>query len=376
MKNYLPSFVACLCWLFTINVSAQTGIPRIIINSMGHSAKVQNLSFTPDGEKIITVSEDKTARVWNFNTGEMLKKYESQIGDGFDGMLYASAVSPDGKWLAIGGLTPTKDNQVYIAVIDLAKNLQVSTIVGHTDVVNSLAFSGDGKYLLSCSDDGNVKVWSTKTVQFEMTANIPAGGPAKYMAVNPVTNDVAVVVEGKSEIQVYNLVGVDKGAVKTTPRLFKKHRGEVNKLAYAADGSFLASSSFSKELILWRADGSVVKDFSVENNINAIAFSPDAKIMVALDERGKGMSYGLPSGNKFTDFSGHDNTVFAAAFCPTENGNYVVASAGGNNNEIYLWNPINGKTIRKIRGKGSAIQDIEFGAGLELFISTQVNGKP
>ncbi|MGC4022420.1 MAG: caspase family protein [Cyclobacteriaceae bacterium] len=44
--------------------------------------------------------------------------------------------------------------------------------------------------------------------------------------------------------------------------------------------------------------------------------------------------------------------------------------------QIYLWNPINGKSIRKIRGKGSAVQDLAFGTGLELFISQQPNGKP
>ncbi len=99
--------------------------------------------------------------------------------------------------------------------------------------------------------------------------------------------------------------------------------------------------------------------------------------MVGLDLTGHGVSYGLPAGNKFTDFTGHDNTVFCAAFAPSDDGSYIVASAGGNNNEIFLWNPINGKTIRKIKGKGSAIQDLAFGTGLELFISRElVQGKP
>jgi len=376
MKNCLRTalFSTFFCWL-TFNLFAQTGVPRIVINSMGHSAKVQNLIFTPDGEKIITVSEDKTARVWNFNTGEMLKKYESQIGDGFDGMLYASAVSPDGKLLAIAGLTPTNDNRVYIAIIDLNKNTEIATAVGHTDVINSLAFTGDGKYLMSCSDDGNVIAWTIdKTNSYLPAVTISLSTPVKYMSVNPVTNDVAIAVEGKSEISVYNLAGIEKGAIKMVPRSFRKHKGEINKLSYSADGMFLASSSFSKEFLLWKADGSIAKEFAVGNNINAIAFSQDSKILVALDDAGKGMSFALPSGNKFTDFNGHDNTVVAAAFCRTESGNYIVASAGGNNNEIYLWNPINGKTIRKIRGKGSAIHDLAFGTGLELFISQQANG--
>src|SRR5579859_4532407 len=195
-------------FFFTANLSAQTGIPRIVINSMGHSAKVQNLVFTPDGEKIISVSEDKTARLWNFSTGEMLKKFESQIGDGFEGMLYASAISPDGKLLALAGLTTTPDNQVYIAIIDLTKNIQVATAVGHTNVVNSLAFTGDGKYLVSGSDDGSLKLWTVSdSPNYDVALSIPVGGAIKYMTVNPVTMDVALAVEGKSDIIVYNVAG-------------------------------------------------------------------------------------------------------------------------------------------------------------------------
>ncbi|MGC4022419.1 MAG: hypothetical protein QM734_10935 [Cyclobacteriaceae bacterium] len=242
-----------------------------------------------------------------------------EIGDGFEGMLYASAVSPDGKYFAMAGFT-TSDNQVYIAIIDLNKNTQTAAAVGHTDVINSLAFTGDGKYLVSCSDDGSVKAW-TVGVNYELATSIPVGGPAKYMSVNPSTNDVAVAVEGKSEIQVFNLAGIEKGAVKTTPRLLRKHKGEINKLNYSADGTMLASSSFTKELFLWRNDELVIKEFLVDHNINAIAFSHDTKILVALDDTGKGMSFSLPGGTKFTDFNGHDNTVFSAVFCPTESGN-------------------------------------------------------
>ncbi len=355
----------------------QTGAPRIVINSMGHSAKVQNLNFTPDGQKIISVSEDKTIRVWNAHTGEMLKKFESEIGDGSNGMLYASALSPDGNLLAVAGYTITKDNQVYIAIIDLNKGVQVATALGHSNVINSLAFAGNGKYLISVSDDGTMKVWGVDTTSpnYKVALSIPAGGPVKFLAMNPITMDAAIAVEGKTEILVYSLATLDKGGIKFNPRLWNKHRGEINKLAYSADGMFLASSSQTNEFKLWRTDGSIVKEWSSEAPINAMAFSHDSKILVGLDARGHGVSYGVPGGNKFTDFNGHDNAVLAAAFSPLDDGSYVVASAGGTNNEIYLWNPINGKTIRKVRGKGSAIHDLAFGSGLELFVSQDVNAK-
>ncbi|MFO0331167.1 MAG: caspase family protein [Bacteroidota bacterium] len=363
--------------ILSLSSLAQVGVPRIVINSLGHSAKIQNLNYTPDGDKIISVSEDKTVRIWNASTGDMLKKFESQIGDGSTGMLYASAVSPDGTLLAIAGYTITPDNQVYIAVIDINKGIQVATALGHTNVVNSLAFTGNGKYLVSGSDDATVKVWSVNpsSTSYKEVITLNAGAPVKYLAMNPVTMDVAAVVEGKNEITVYSLAMLEKGGLKFNPRFWHRHRGEVNKIAFSPDGTYFASSSQAKEFFLWRADGSFVKDLSAEQPINAIAFSHDAKILVGLDVAGHGVSYGVPGGNKFTDFNGHDNTVMAAVFSPQDNGSYVVASAGGNNNEIYQWNPINGKTIRKVKGKGSAIQNLAFGAGLELFISQDVNAK-
>ena len=56
----------------------------------------------------------------------------------------------------------------------------------------------------------------------------------------------------------------------------------------------------------------------------------------------------------------------------------MIASGGGSNNEIILWNPINGLTIRKIKGKGSPINKLVFGEGYELFISRAMdaNEKP
>ncbi len=356
----------------------QQGVPRVVINSMGHSAKVQNLNFTPDGSKIISISEDKTIRVWNAGTGEMLKKFESEIGDGSKGMLYASALSPDGTLLAVAGFTVTPDNQVYIAIIDINKGVQVATALGHTNVINSLAFTGDGKYLVSGSDDGTLKVWTVDATSpnYKVALSINAGTPVKYLALNLVTMDVAVAGEGKNEILIYSLSILEKGGGKFNPRFWSKHKGQVNKLAYSPDGMYLASSSENNEFIVWRSNGTMVKEWKGEAAINAMAFSHDSKILVGLDNTGHGVSYGMPDGNKFTDFNGHDNAVSAAAFSPVDNGSYLVASAGGTNNEIYLWNPISGKSLRKVKGKGNAIHDLAFGAGLELFISQDVNAKP
>lgn len=374
----IKCIVFALFTLLSVRGVAQTGVPRIVINAQGHSAKVENVLFTPVGDRLISISDDKTIRVWNANTAELIKKFETQIGDGPEGMLYASALSPDGKLLAVAGYPVASEKENYIVIIDLIKGVQVNSAVGHTNVINSLDFSSTGGLLVSGSDDGTVKVWRvTGTSPLQEVTTLQVGAPVKSISLNSKTLDLAVAAEGRTDVIVYGLAAIDRGS-KISSRSWKKHKGELNKVVYAPDGTFLASTSYSNEMILWRLDGTVEKEFDgITKVVNAIAFSYDSKLLVALDVAGHGVSYGLPAGNKFSDYRGHDNTVFCAAFSPSENGSYIVASAGGTGNEIVLWNPINGKTIRRIKGKGSAIHDLAFGPGLELFISrVSEPGKP
>ena len=379
------SLVLLVC---AVQVYAQA--PRIVVNPMGHSAKIHNLLFTPDGHKIISISEDKTIRVWNAENGEMITKFESQIGDGPEGMLYSSAISPDGKLLAVAGYPVSSEQENYIIIIDIEKGIQVSTAVGHTNVINTLSFNGNGTFLASGGDDSSVRIWKMdKSKQLQTVLTIPVPSKVACVSFNPKSQELAVAHESK-DILVFNLAGLDKNAVtKPTPRIYKRHKGIIDKILYSPDGAYLASSSFESELILWKSDGNVMTEFgekqyaskdAFENRkpINALAFSADAKILVGLDIAGKGTSWSVPSGSRYTDYAVHDAAVFSAAFLPSLSGNYIVASAGGFNNEILLWNPINGLTVRTIKGKGTMIQDLAFGNGLELFISRDFtqNGKP
>ena len=370
--------ITILCWIMSIGLFAQA--PRIVINPQGHAGKIHNLVFTPDGGRLISISEDKTIRVWNTQTGAQVKKFESQIGDGPEGMFYASALSPDGKLLAVAGYQVSTEKENYIIVIDIEKGEQVATAIGHSDVITSLSFSGSGQFLASGSADGTVHIWKMENFPTLITTSVlTIGLPVTNLCFNRMTQDLAVAADSK-DIFIFALAGLRKGEKQFAPKQLRKHKGVLNKVSYSPDGAFLISSSFENELILWTADGTYVKDIDkLKHSITALAFSFDGKILAALDDTGKGMTYTIPTGTRLTEFTGHDNTVFSAVFSPsTNNSNYMVASGGGNNNEIILWNPINGLTIRKIKGKGSPIHQLAFGRGYELFFSREMmnNGKP
>ena len=374
----------CIALLFIvalqITVYAQT--PRIVINAKGHTAKIQNLLSTPDGKQIISISEDKSIRFWNAENGKMIDKLEGQIGDGWEGILYASAISPDGKFLAVAGYPVKEETENYILIIDLDKKEQVSTAVGHTNIINSLAFTRDGKNLLSASDDGTVKLWGIADKKLlSNLATITVGNPITSMSYNSRTQDVALVAGGK-DVLVYKFQDIAANIDKAKPKAFKKHEGDLQKVVYSPDGFYLASSSQANEvvhnqtndLIIWNADGSIVQEIKkLDHPLNALAFSNDSKIFVGLDVRGKGYSWAVQTGAKFTEFNEHDNAVFSAVFMPSAQGHYVVASAGGINNEIILWNAFNGTLVSKIKGKGRAIRGLSFGDDMQLRIATELD---
>ncbi|MDH4092369.1 MAG: caspase family protein [Cyclobacteriaceae bacterium] len=358
-------------WLI-ISISGFAQVPRIVINPQGHTGKIHSLIFTPDASQLISISEDKTIRIWNARTGAMEKKFETQIGDGYEGMLYASALSPNGKLLAVGGYQVATEKENYVIIIDIEKGVQVATAVGHTNVITSLSFTGSGQYLASGSADGTVRIWEmTNFPNLVTTTVLNISLPVSSLSFSRTTQDLAVACESK-DVLIYPLSGLRTGERQFAPKSLRKHRGVVSKVTYSPDGAFLVSSSYDNELVLWNARGDAVLDMDkLKHPITAFAFSFDGKILAALDVTGHGTTFTIPAGTPLAEFKGHDNTVFSAVFSPSVTSNYMVASAGGNNNEILLWNPINGLTISKIKGKGGAIYGLAFGEGYELFVSKE-----
>ncbi|MDH5599146.1 MAG: WD40 repeat domain-containing protein, partial [Cyclobacteriaceae bacterium] len=366
----LFAFVVALCSFF-VSI-AQTGVPRIVINPKGHSAKVRNLLYTPDGQNIVTISEDKTILIWDVSSGKITDRLEGNIGDGWDGMLFASAISPNGRILAVAGFPNQSQEENHIILIDLKQKVQIATAIGHTDVIGALDFSGDGKFLVSGGDDGKVMVWEMGlSRKLKTVATFEVGSPVLNLSLNKKTDALAVATQSKN-ITVADLSGFKSKKYTQEITAYKKHKSLVHNLKYSPDGKYLGSVDEDNTLIVWDHNGNDVlqlDDFSAP--LTTLAFSYDSKIMVLLDVNGKGYSYAIPGGNKYSDdFKGHNNTVFCAAFSPqSADGNYLVASAGGTRNEILLWNAISAKTVAQMRGQGDVIYDLKFGSGMELFIS-------
>ncbi len=356
--------------------------PQLVIDPQGHSDMVLDVMFTPDGTRLLSVSRDKTIRMWDVETGDLLKTIRGQIGHGPEGMLYAGDLSPDGKILAAGGFLDRFGGEDVgnIRLLNLETGEQIGRLKGHENIVTALAFSSDGNRLASGSGDHTIRIWKLPPLQpspegrepplsFEEGPELRLEGHTarvQHIAFSPDgTRLVSASYDGTLRLWELpeNLQGFGNlEGVKYTE--MKEHTGEVRCVAYAPNGEYIVSGGYDRKILLWNRDGKFIKELDQpDGRISTIAFSADSKKIVAVKQQGiVAYVYSIPAGQKLTTFTKHTNTVPAAAFY----GNNLIVTTGGDYNDMYIWEARSGTVKTHIVGKGRKVWAIAFGSHVNV----------
>jgi len=171
---------------------AETG--RLLYVLRGHGDRVYSAVFSPDGTRVVTASDDDTARIWDVGNGQplhVLKGDSYSKGsvlspdgtrvltfDGFSGMVWdaesgqqlhvlhwyegvvqSAAFSPDGKRV----VTASSDDTARIW--DAESGQQLSVLRGHEGDVSTAAFNPDGTRVVTASDDRTARIWDAESGQ-------------------------------------------------------------------------------------------------------------------------------------------------------------------------------------------------------------------
>jgi WD40 repeat protein len=355
-----------------------TATGRQVALCEGHKSKVLSVAFRPDGLRLLTAAHDGTVRQWDSQTGhEVEPPYDRHTAE-----VIAAVYSPDGQRVASAGADRTvrlwhaegRQDQAVLgghtravsalafsrngrrlvsASYDLldspgdatvrfweaAPEATLPVLAGHTKYVYPVAYSPDGRWIASGGWDKKIRLWDAATG--EECATLTHPGIVAALAFTP---DGARLVSGGDlggELLVWDgATGQKQGRVESGK--------SVRHLAVSPDGARIASGSFDP-----KGDWTIsISDVATDQEIATgegvpFAFSPDGKWLACRD--GAGETVVLWDAHTFRpvrQFHGHTREINAIAF-DKGGGRFVSAS---NDRTVRLWDTVTGQCLRRFEG--------------------------
>jgi WD40 repeat protein len=262
---------------------------------------------------------------------------------GHFGDVTSVAFSPDGKYALSGSEDQT------LKLWDISSGKEIRNFTGHSRSVYSVAFSPDGKYALSGSWDGTLKLW-----------NISSGKEIRsFTEDSDFVNSVAFSPDGK-----YALSGsgdntklweISSGK---EIRRFTGHSDSVQSVAFSPDGKYALSGSGDNTLKLWEiSSGKEIRRLTGHfDSVHSVAFSPDGKYALSGSCDKTLKLWEISSGKEIRSFTGHSRSVYSVAFSP--DGKYALSGSG--DKTLKLWEISSGKEIKSFTGHSDFVNSVAF----------------
>lgn len=302
----------------------------------GHSAKVNSLAMGPKGFTLVSGSQDKTIKLWNPQTGQLLHRFFGHTS-GVDSV----AISPDGKRLVSGGSDRT------IIAWNFTNRFAIERFYSHSGspyshrfgAVHSVAFSPDGKIVASGSEDKTIKLWNPRSGEllYKLDGHLDGVLCLSYAVPYDIENNLAT--DNFNPHKYHTLAsGSADGEIKIwrfgfweSLQTLTGHIGVVNGVTFAPDGQILASAGGDGTVKLWSVQtGELLKSFPGHSDeVLSVTISPDGKTLASGSKDGTVKIWDLENWQLIDSLRGCDPAVFSP------DGETLVT--GGSEGEILIW---------------------------------------
>lgn len=324
-----------------------SGNPVLVLD--GDMGPIMAVAFGPKGRRVAAAGKAGTARVWSVAPGQQFGNQLLPIVSNGSSLL-AIAFSSDGLLLATGG----SDHSARVWNAQSGKLLR--TIKGHSENVESVAFSRDGE-LATASADKTVRIWDPKTgkelitplhhdgtvwsVAFSRDGKYIATGSADHTAkIWDLDHRKVITIKGHQSDILEAKFSYDGRSVVTASRdgtarlwrtrdarlleTFAGHTGPVLGVDISPDGSQVATASGDGTAMIWnsRLTGRPLRARNAPSRgldgpaVTKVAFSPDANKLVTVAQDGTLSAWDGASREELFSKSGKQGGIVAAAFSP------------------------------------------------------------
>ncbi|GBF53569.1 tolB protein precursor, periplasmic protein [Microcystis sp. 0824] len=262
---------------------------------------------------------------------------------GHSDMVRSVVYSPDGRYLASGSWDKT------IKIWEVATGKELRTLTGHSGSVWSVVYSPDGRYLASGSSN-TIKIWEvatgnelrTLTGHSLLVLSVVYSPDGRYLASGSIDNTIKIweVATGK---QLRTLTG---------------HSGSVWSVVYSPDGRYLASGSGDKTIkILEVATGKQLRTLTGHSgSVWSVVYSPDGRYLASGNGDKTTKIWEVATGKQLRTLTGHSKVVWSVVYSP--DGRYL--ASGSWDKTIKIWEVATGKELRTLTGHSSPVYSVVY----------------
>jgi len=329
--------------------------PNLLRSLQKHTHSVNSVAFSPDGKRLASGSCSKTSgfyiceqgviRMWDVETWQ-------QIGEALSGhtdWVNSVAFSPDGKRLASG----SEDESIRLWNAEAGSQIG-EALSGHEYDVYSMAFSPDWEILVSGSDDATIRLWDVETGQQIGEALTGHEGDVTSVAFSPDGKNLA-----SGSYQEIRMWDVETG--QQIGEALSGHTSYVNSVAFSPDGKNLASGSSDDTIRMWNVEtgqqiGEALNGHTSE--VWSMVFSPDGETLASGSADGTIRLLDAHSGQQIGEpLSGHTDVVYSMVFSPDGK----MLASGSYDDTIRLWDVETGQQIGEaLNGHEFSVRSVAF----------------
>ncbi len=319
-----------------------------IMNYRGHEKSLTSAVFSPDGQYILTASDDHTAQLWEKASGKNIITYR-----GHERSVSSAVFSPDGNHI----LTASDDNTARLW--DRSSGKEIMTYRGHKSWVRSAVFSPDGEHILTASDDNTARLWETASGKNIITYR----GHERCVSSAVFSPDGNHILTA-SDDNTARLWERESGKEIMT---YRGHEFLVTSAVFSPDGKHILTASDDKTARLWEtASGkNIITYRGHERCVSSAVFSPDGKHILTASRDHTARLWDRSSGKEIMIYRGHEEWVSSAVFSP--DGEYILTAS--DDKTARLWERTSGKNIIIYRGHKDDVNSAVFSPDGEYILT-------